>query len=407
MVGVASLLSAAVTYVVMWIGARSLSTQDTTYLLTFLSVLFAAYGILSGVSTETARSVAASIRDDHAPGPRTWQVALTVAALSAVLILGLAALWQQEVLHRSEPALVWTLTAGLIGYSFHAVLTGTLSGNNSWDVAAKVMAGEATVRLLVSLAVVWAGAGVVPLAQASVAGAFAWTLLWCVSPRGRQALGTRTDSPAPLLARRMSISAVAQMANAMLVVGFPVLLAATTPVAEYRLGAPLLLAISLTRAPILIPLNAYQGLAVSSLVHSGEGLGGVLKRLLGLVSAVALVGALLAWSIGPVLMTTLLEPRLRGCRVGLAGLALGAARHRRPEADQGYRAGCIAAHRWFLAGWLVALGLAVVVLQLPGSMEARSILAMVVGPSGGFLVHVAGLRRRLRIDSRAEQDGRP
>ncbi|WP_162799342.1 hypothetical protein [Nocardioides sp. 616] len=406
LVGVASLFSAVVTYLVMWMGARFLSTADTTYLLTFLSVLFATYGVLAGVSTETTRSVAASLRDEHAPGPRTWAVALAVAVLSSLVVLGLAAAWQDEVLHFSAPALVWALTAGVFGYAFHSVLVGALSGNGSWDVCAAGLAGEAGVRLLVSLGVVWAGASVVPLAAASVAGSFAWVILWCVSPRGRDALRLRTDCLAPVLARRMSVSAVAQAANSMLVVGFPVLLAATTATSDYRLGAPLLLAISLTRAPILIPLNAYQGLAVSSLVHSGAGVGSTLKRLLVLVGGVALVGAFLAWAVGPWLMTTLFGADYEVAGWVLAGLTVGAA-FTAGLTLTGATAQALAAHQWFLAGWLTALVLAVGVLLLPGSMEVRAIAAMLVGPAGGLLVHVAGFRRRIRLGNAIEQDGRP
>src|SRR6476620_7959907 len=86
-VAAASLWSAAVTYVVSILAARTLSQAENTVLLTFLAVLFAIYGVLSGVALETTRSVAAASRDDHAPGPVLWKVAAAVAACSAVVVL--------------------------------------------------------------------------------------------------------------------------------------------------------------------------------------------------------------------------------------------------------------------------------------------------------------------------------
>ena len=83
-VAAASLWSAAVTYLVSIVAARALSQEQTTVLLTFLAVLFAIYGVLSGVALETTRSVAAATRDDHAPGPVLWRVAAVVAACSGV-----------------------------------------------------------------------------------------------------------------------------------------------------------------------------------------------------------------------------------------------------------------------------------------------------------------------------------
>ena len=51
--------------------------------------------------------------------------------------------------------------------------------------------------------------------------------------------------------------------SAVLLVGFPVLVRATSPDAEFAAAAPLLLAVSLCRAPLLVPLSVYQNVVVT------------------------------------------------------------------------------------------------------------------------------------------------
>ena len=61
--------SAVVSYVVMWLAARVLSTADATVFLTFLSVLFFSYGLLSGLATEVTRS---PLLGEHNDSVRAW-----------------------------------------------------------------------------------------------------------------------------------------------------------------------------------------------------------------------------------------------------------------------------------------------------------------------------------------------
>ena len=95
-VALASLLGALVSYVVLWLGARTLSKPDNTVLLTFFSILFAVYGVLSGVATETTRSVATGIRDRRTVGPPVWVAGAAVAVVSVIS--------DAPVLHACEPS---------------------------------------------------------------------------------------------------------------------------------------------------------------------------------------------------------------------------------------------------------------------------------------------------------------
>lgn len=398
--------SAAVTYLVMSVAAWALPAERATVLLTFLSVLFAVYGVLSGVALETTRSVAAAARDDHAAGPVLWRVAAVVAACAGAAVLALVPFWRGRVLHGGDDVLVVALVVAVLGYSVHSVVAGATAGRRWWSQTALVITGEATLRLLATLAVVAASATVVGMGAASALGAFAWLLLVVRPGRVRDALLLRTDAPAATLARRMSAALVAQGASAVLVVGFPILLASSTGRAEYAAAAPLLLAISLTRAPVLLPLNALQGVAVSHLVRAGSGLARLLLRLLALVVAVAGLGAVLAWVVGPWLMRFLFGAgyAVDGGVLALLTLAAGGTA---ALTLTGACAQALAAYDWYVAGWVVALVACVVLLQVPGSMEARSCLALGLAPLTGLAVHLAGLatiRRAGRVARREAAD---
>jgi O-antigen/teichoic acid export membrane protein len=396
----ASLWSALVTYLVMSVAAWALPQDRATVLLTFLAVLFAAYGVLSGVALETTRAIAAAERDDHAGGPVLWRVALVVAACAALVVGGLTPFWRDRVLHGGEPLLVAALVIAVAGYAGHSVLVGACAGRAWWRETALVIGAEATLRLLATFAVVAVTATVTSMGVASALGALAWLVLVAASGRARSALLLHADVAGPALARRMGASLVAQGASAILVVGFPILLASTTDPDDYVAAAPLLLAISLTRAPVLLPLNALQGVAVSHLVRAGAGMGRLLVRLMALVTAVAVVGAAAAWVVGPWLMRLLFGADYSVDATVLAVLTL-AAGGTAALTLTGACAQALAAHAWYVAGWVVAVLTCVGLLQVSGSLEWRACLALGLSPLTGLVVHVYGLAR-IRETMRAD-----
>lgn len=401
----ASLLGAVVSYFVFWLGARSLSTADNTVLLTFLSLLFAVYGVLSGVATETTRAVATGIRDHTAAGPPVWKAGAVVAMVTGVGVVVLSPWWQDNVLHRTSPVLVVVLAVGAVSYAFHSVVIGSLVGSGWWRESAIVLAADAATRFVLCLVVMLAlGASTTLLAAASAGGAAAWLLVLLVVPDARAALRRRADCPPASLARRMSASVFAQAASAILVVGFPALLALTTSTEAFRHSAPLLLAISLTRAPVLIPLNAVQGLVVSHLVHAPSVGMRLLLRVVAAFAAVTGLGAVLAQVIGPWLMQTLFGadyriegPVLAGLTIGACGIAALTLSGAATQASS--------AHGWFVGGWTVAAVTASVVLLLPGSLEQRSVTALVAGPLAGLLVHTTGFVRATSRGTRPVRAG--
>jgi len=395
LVALAASASAAVSYVVMWLAAHALSTVEATVYLTFLSVLFFSYGLLSGLATEVTRSTAAALRDARAVGPSLWRVAAVVGAACSVVVVVFVVMCRQrllgsEVSSADAWAVALLLGLGVAAYAFHSTAVGALTGRRQWSGSATVIGAEASTRLVLTVLAVLAGGGLLAMVASSALAALAVLAVLALASGIRRAMSTATDCPGRALGWRIAQSMLAQAAAAAVIVGFPVMLAATTTPSDYRHAAPLILAISLTRAPLLVPLNAVQGVAVSYLVHAGRRFGRALLVVPGVVTAVGLVGSLLAWAIGPWLMATLfgVDYRVEGWVLGLLTLS---ATLLAILTVTGATCQATNRHAVFLGGWVVATVTTALLLLLPGSLEQRSVTALLVGPAAGLAVHVASL----------------
>ncbi|WP_210648776.1 hypothetical protein [Nocardioides sp. SYSU D00065] len=395
LVAVAAGASALTSYVVMWIATHRLPTDAAAHFLTILSVLFFAYGLLSGLATEVTRSTAAAQRDGHAVGPSLWRVAAAASVVCAVPVGVFALAWHKRLLGVGAGLgdawpVALLLGLGVWGYAFHSTAVGGLTGRRQWSASATVIGAEASARLGLTVVVALAGAGLLGLVAGSTVAALAVLLVLLLAPRVRPVMGAATDCAGGVLARRVAQSMLAQASAAAVVVGFPVILAATTAPAGYRAAAPLLLAIQLTRAPLLIPLNAVQGIAVSYLVHAGRRFGRALVLVIAAITAIGVLGSLLAWAVGPWLMTTIFGADYRVAGWVLALLTLSAT-ELAVLTVTGATCQATNRHAIFLGGWLVATASTVLLLLLPGTLEQRSVTALIGGPAVGLLVHVAAL----------------
>lgn len=405
--------SAAVSYVVMWVGARVLSTADATVFLTFLSVLFFSYGLLSGLATEVTRSTAAALRDARAVGPSLWRVAAVAASVCSVAVAGVVVIGRERLLGPDAAtgdawALALLIGLGVAGYAFHSTAIGALTGRRQWSGCAAVIASEASARLVLTVVAAALGAGLLGMVAGSASAALAVFAVLALVAGIRPAMAAATDCSGRALGGRIAQSMLAQASAAAVIVGFPVMLAATTLPSDYRHAAPLILAVSLTRAPLLVPLNAVQGVAVSYLVHAGHRFGRALLVVVGVITAVGLAGSLLAWAIGPWLMETLFGAgyRVDGWVLGLLTLS---ATLLALLTVTGATCQATDRHAVFLGGWVAATVTTALLLLLPGTLEQRSVVALLGGPTVGLAVHVValvhgGVRDRRRQRGRIHVD---
>lgn len=389
------------TLVVMAAPRLSQTVADNTIFLTFWSALFAGLGVLTGISVETTRAVSAASHASVATsGPRVGVAGTSTGlAFAALLALG-APWWGPAVFGEHAVVLALLIALGCAGCAVHASVTGALAGAGRWQLYARLVGGESTVRLVLVVGAGLAGASVVGRGAGAAFAALTALGFLLASRTARSAVQVRADAPTRQYLGRLLAAAVASGASAVLVIGFPTLLAATTEASAYALAAPLLLALTLTRAPLMIPLNAFQGVAVTHFVqHRDRGLQALLP-IARVVVPVGLVGAAAAWLIGPALMELIAgDPAYRVAGPVLALLTL-AATGLAMLTLTGAVCQALTRHGAFVAGWLTAVATAVVLLLLPGSLESRAAVALLVGPVAGMVVHLVALRRAGRATER-------
>jgi O-antigen/teichoic acid export membrane protein len=274
-------------------------------------------------------------------------------------------------------------------------MIGALTGHRSWRVYSALVSSEATVRLLLVVIVVLAGATTHGLEIASSAAAVVWTVFVAVSSIARRAARATGDGDTRQFLNRSGHAMVAAASSAVLVVGFPVLLRLTASSLEWTTSAPLLLAISLTRAPLIMPLNAYQGVAITHFLKEQHRGIAVLLRPASLIAGVGALGAAGAYFFGPFIMVVFFGPAYRVSGLLLAALTLAAA--------------CLAMltltgsavlakgqHRIYATGWFLGGAASVALLMTPLPLASRAVLSLCVGPLLGLVIHLSALRGGLR-----------
>ncbi|MDR1808150.1 MAG: hypothetical protein LBR33_09605, partial [Propionibacteriaceae bacterium] len=399
LVGASFAFSALVGLVALLLAARTLSVADASRFTLFWALLFALFGVLTGLSLETTRTLTAAATPAPATAPTPaapWPAGRIIAvAAAAVAGLGLLTLpaWRLAI-PAAAGGLQWAIGGavllGAMGYAGHTTCLGTLAGAQRWRLYSLVTFAESALRLVLLSLAAAARLGLIGFAYATAAAEFAW-LLVLAAPSARAALRRLTDA-GPLTFWRRALSAMGgQGANALLGVGFPFLLGLTTGANILLTAAPLNLAISLTRAPLMVPLTAFQSVAVAYFTRRREGRRRTLATLLGLVAGIGLVGAALAWAIGPWLMGLIGDGYAVAGPV-LAGLTLGAAAITGLTLT-GVLCQAVTRYKAYLTGWLAALAVAIVALLTPASLETRAIAALTTGPLVGIALHLLNLRR--------------
>jgi hypothetical protein len=178
--------------------------------------------------------------------------------------------------------------------------------------------------------------------------------------------------------------------SALLLVGYPVLLRVTTPDEVFAGAAPIVLAVPLCRAPLLVPLGAYQNVVVTRVVV--HGVRALVPVLIGL-GGLTVVGALASWPVGPWALRTV-NPDYHVDGPVFAGLVLGAGLVAVLTVT-GAAAVALDHHTVYLAGWIAATLTTVAALLVPGDLEARVVFSLLVGPAVGVAVHLVWGRQRI------------
>jgi len=401
-VGIATVLTAVCGYAVLYLAARDLNPAGFSV----FGVFWGAFGLFTGAANgllqEATRDVRSSGHPGHpgrpaGPTTRPILVAAGVGTAAAAAIAGTAPLWAGHLFAESTTLSVALLAAGLAGFCLHATLLGMLAGVGRWTQYGSLMVTDAVIRVTVAAATVLLGGGLVGFLWATVAGAVAWVLLLVGSPAARAAARLYTAGGVRRFLRGASHSIAAAGASAILVMGFPVLLKATS--AELgAAGGVVILAVTLTRAPLLVPLTAMQGNLIAHFVDrraSSARPGALLRALLvpaALITAVGALGAAAAGLLGPWLLRVAFGPEYRAGGGLLAWLSAGAVSVALLTLT-GAATVAAALHRAYALGWIGATVAAGALLSLPLDLPTRTVVALLCGPLVGIAVHTAALAR--------------
>jgi O-antigen/teichoic acid export membrane protein len=392
-VATATVLTALCGYAVVYLAARDLAPAGFSIFAVFWGAFGLVTGAANGLLQETTREVRAAGYLDVLPARRTHplRVAGMVGIGAAVVIAGSSPLWSGRVFAEAHWLSVGLLSVGLAGFCLHATLLGMLAGTNRWTQYGALMVTDAVIRVAVAVATFVIGWGLVGFLWATVAGAVAWLIMIVVSPATRAAARLLTPGGMAAFLRGAAHSITAAGASAILVMGFPVLLKSTAN----QLGAEggvVILAVTLTRAPLLVPLTAMQGNLIAHFVDARTERLRALIAPATLVGGIGALGVLAAGLIGPWLLRVGFGPDYHAGGALLAWLTAAAVAIAMLTLT-GAAAVAAALHRAYALGWVGATVASTLLLLLPLPLENRTVVALLCGPLVGIGVHLAALWR--------------
>ena len=361
----------------------------------FWSALYLVIGASGGVQQEITRATSPdSGAVDVAPAGKPARLlvfALTVAAGLFVVLAATGPFWSARLFGDAGLGLIVPLALGAAAYILVASLCGALYGIVAWKALAVMIAIDGVIRLGAVGAVLLLGGGLDLLAWAVVLpfpAAIAIVAPWVAKRLRRDIV---VDVPAGRLGWNVARTVVGSAATASIISGFPVLLGFSSPDTSAATLAPLLLALTLTRAPIVIPLLALQSYLI---VQFRANAGAVLRRFALLeagVGVVALAATLLAYFFGPQVIALIwtsydIERGMLAIIVASSALVAGLC-------VSGPALIAASRHLPYLAGWVVAAVGTVVALFLPFDLETRVASALLVGPVLVLAVHTVAIVR--------------
>lgn len=419
-----SLLAAVSTLVVTMIAQRALNGSELTEFLLFWAALFTVTGIITGIQPEITRAVgtartravaggAASAEGSAPQGARVVTVTAALGAIAGALVLVSSPLWAGQQIPHSAAVGVTVMAVGVFLYALQATMSGVTAGEDRWYLFAAVGGLESAGRLILMLAAALMIPSLAGLEVATVVPMGLWLILAFVTVSGRRLWVARADVPARRLTVNILWSFLSSAAAAVLMMGFPnVLKASGAAESEPVVLGTLILAISITRSPIMIPLQAFQGVAVSAFLKQRHRPVAAFIKPAAAVVAVGAVGALAAYLVGPLLFRLIYPPAAgaeSAYEAAASGITLGALVFASALLAlmtlSGNMALAVNQHRIYLAGWVVAAAVTLsLAFLVPAPLVPRAIVALAVGPVCGFVVHMVGVALASRAEeARAEE----
>ncbi|OBG34062.1 hypothetical protein A5673_22320 [Mycobacterium sp. E3198] len=399
-VGTATALTALCGYAVIYLAARDLAPRGFS----IFGVFWGAFGLVTGAANGLLQESTREVRSANylgeigaAPVGRTHplRVAAMVGVAAAVVIAASSPLWSARVFVEARWLSVALLSVGLAGFCLHATLLGMLAGTDHWTSYGALMVTDAVIRVAVAAATFAIRWGLAGFLWATVAGATAWLITLAVSPTARAAARLLTPGDTATFLRGAAHSITAAGASAILVMGFPVLLKLTSSDLGAE-GGVIILAVTLTRAPLLVPLTAMQGNLIAHFVDERGDRLRPLVRPAAIIGGIGAVGVLAAGIVGPWLLRVFFGPQYQASSALLAWLTAAAVAIAMLTLT-GAAAVAAALHRAYALGWVGATVASGLLLLLPLPLQTRTVVGLLCGPLVGIGVHLVALARAGRL----------
>ena len=391
-ISLATVFVAIAGYLVIWVANKGLPTAGYEDFMVYWSLFFAMTGVLDGLMQETARAVSTRRAPTNPrPAPRPFTLTGYIALVIGALALITGPLWIGELVPGLTGWGLVLLAVGLACYTFQATVCGLLSANHSWPSFAWLMAIDSGVRLALAVVAWLLGWQLLAYLFVTVIGAATWLFILFCSRSARATLSDRADVAArPFLARTVK-AMIASGANAVMITGLSVLLRYTSG-ADVGPGAlaATITAITLTRAPSLVPLQRFQPALIVHFTKHREQVLRAATLPIAAVGGVAAIGGIVAYFLAAPLMGLFFDAAVISSPATLGWLTLvsGATAILMISGSAALAAD---RHNLYTAGWLIAIALSTVVLLMDYSPDTRAIWALATGPAIGAAVQLGVL----------------
>lgn len=363
----------------------------------FWAVLYFIVGCLFGLQQEMTRVVLAGTRAPLTTAPAQSRVpvprfVLLAAGLVGVVIAVSFPLWAIPAFGADQLGLVVPLAVGAVACVVVASLCGVLSGLGLWGDLALIVGLDGVLRLAAVLTVLALGGDQTWLAWAVIVPFPITVGIALTVARSRLARARYVDGTYRGLLWNSSRTMLAAAAMAAMVTGFPALLALFADGVDREYFGALILAITLLRAPLLVPLTAFQSYLLTFFASREAN---IIRALVFFLAVVAIGTAVFAgvtalfgeqvfvWLFGDKVrqVSDLLVPLV--CASGMiAGLFVtGPAVLSRDN------------HAAYMTGWVVSAVVATGWVLMPWAIGDRVVAALVIGPAAGLIIHIASVVR--------------
>lgn len=384
----ATVVAGIVGYLITWLVPRLAGAEVYAVFAVFWATLYLVVSALSGIQQEVTRATTINTNPDPGRRATARNFGLIVAGIVVLATLSTAVIWVGPVFGEDGWALLLPLALGVGSYVMVATLVGTLNGIRRWTLVAGMVGVDALLRmLLIGVALVFTTDVVVLAWLIVIPFPLAIILVW---PAARSAVVGRTafDVGYRNLAWNVARTVAASASMGVLVAGFPVLLHLADRGTSPESFATMVLAITLTRAPIITTITAAQSILVVRFRDHRDSFGSTMIAIQSLVFGAAVVLGALAWWLGPAVFSWLFAGQFAIEAWILSALVVSSAM----MGSLIITAAALLArsnHAGYTAGFLVAAVSTIIVLLVPLPFEERTVLALLLPPACGILAQCA------------------